>query len=111
MKSRRATLYIPGSNDTTRLREFTNDIYNNPMYETVMITLRETAGFVQKSSSIIESKDRVSMISEVVFDNEENFNNYINDPATLSLWDFITVLAENSVIVTEIVDSEQTLQF
>ena len=92
----RYNLEIQGSLDPIPLREFGDTIMNNPMYGDIVAALKERPGFVQKTAAVTETQTRCFAITELVFDTKENFDLYITDPSTISLWDLFEIFAVES---------------
>ena len=104
MKYRRATMSIPDSTDSNALRNFADSVFNNPMYDYVITSMRTTPGFVKKSHSMVDEVSTSFLISEICFDSLETFDAYVSDPSVVSLWDYLIDLAKENGITVEIVD-------
>lgn len=94
-----------------KLRSWADALYHNPMYATIRSQMADRPGFMHNSHSLVEYKDTAKIISQVVFDNKENFDVYANDPQTINLWEMIQSLSKETGVKIEYIDTDQFLYF
>lgn len=113
MYSRTAKLSVIESTDDdfSKLRNFADTIFYNPMYESIALQLKSRPGFLQKSHAMVDTKNTVLLISQVVFENKETFDVYALDPATINLWEYLVQLCKDEGMNVEVKDSEIVLGY
>ena len=113
MYSRTARLSVNDrdQNDYTKLRNFADTIFYNPMYESIVAQLKERPGFVQKSHTLIDTTTQALLVTQIVFANKEHFDAYADDPSTKNLWEYMLQLAKDEGIDAEVTDSDRILTY
>lgn len=91
-----AVVESKGANNPEMIRNFVRGIILNPLYSDVAEDTKSKAGFVSKSLSVIEDKEKSYIHVEINFDSEENKLAYLDDPSTVSLWDMLSMIAAES---------------
>ena len=110
MYGRIVILTLKESTQSSRLKEFANDIVNNPAYDVIVSRLKELPGFIFKSQTVVDSVSEHKILSQVVFDNEQNFLEYANAAENITVWNIIKDYAESSGLKFESIDGEFTIQ-
>lgn len=110
MYGRIVILTLKESTETSRLKEFANDIVNNPAYDTIVSRLKELPGFVFKIHTVLDTVRENKIISQVIFDNEANFLEYANAVENISVWEILKDYAESAGLKLEYNDGEFTAQ-
>jgi hypothetical protein len=101
MHSFRVFLSTPGSLDLAVLRTFGDTVFHNPLYADVVAAFRQRLGFIRKTNTLIDSKDEIGVLIEILFDSEENCKLYASDPSTVSLWEYFGMYAnENGITIS-----------
>jgi hypothetical protein len=108
MYGRIVVLTLKESTESNKLKEFANDIVNNPAYEVIVARIKELPGFVFKMHTVIDTVSEQKILSKVIFDNEQNFLEYANAAENISVWEIFKDYAESAGLKVEINDSEVT---
>lgn len=104
MYSRKAVLTSKDPSDHGRLRRFAHEISTHNMYQPIIDQLKQIPGFVSKEHIMIDNLQGETFISQICFENQETFENYINDESISSLWDYLSIVAEQAGIDVSITD-------
>ena len=86
------------------VRNFMFTIAGNEMYALVFDEIRSLPGFLYKKTIIIESANDLTSISQLVFDTEDNFKSYYQDPKNSSLIEYLgemALMAGLNMVATE----------
>jgi hypothetical protein len=110
MYGRILILTLKESTEPSKLKEFANDIVNNPAYDTIVSRLKELPGFIFKIHTVLDTVSEHKILSQVIFDNEQNFFEYANAAENISVWEIIKDYAENSGLKFEFIDGEFTAE-
>jgi hypothetical protein len=110
MYGRIVILTLKESTETNKLKEFANDVVNNPAYDVIVSRLKELPGFIFKSQTVVDSAGEQKLLSQVTFDNEQNFLEYANAAENISVWNIIKDYAEDSGLTFESIDGEFSAQ-
>jgi hypothetical protein len=94
MYGRTAIFKTVKQNNRLTLTEFIHGISSNMMYESMTNELIDTAGFIRKDFLIVDDKTGCTAVSRIVFENEENFNNYLSNEMYEMIWEYLQVTAE-----------------
>lgn len=82
--------------DMLSIRKFIEGVYGHPMYMDVTENLFNHQGFIKKINLVLESRDHCEFVSELHFIDQESLDNYFNDPSIQSLYEYLSMLAEES---------------
>jgi hypothetical protein len=110
MYGRIVILTLKESTETNKLKAFANDIVNNPAYDVVVSRLKELPGFMFRSQTVVDFVSEQKILSQVTFDNEQNFLEYANAAENISVWDIVKDYAEDSGLTFECIDGEFSAQ-
>lgn len=105
MHALRALITKPGNTDSVLLRTWSDNLFYNPIYNDVVEVIKQSVGFIRKTNALLETKEYAGLLIEVVFDSYENYESYVNQPSTISLWEMVNLFAEEHGIVIERIDS------
>lgn len=108
MYGRIVILTLNESTETRKLKEFANDIVNNPAYDTIASRLKELPGFILKAQTVLDSVSENKIMSQIIFDNEANFLEYANAVENVSVWEILKDYAESAGLKLEYNDGEVT---
>ena len=106
MYGRIVVLTLKESTEPSRLKEFINDIVNNPAYDTIVSRLKELPGFVFKVYAVLDSVSEQKVLSQVIFDNEQNFLEYVNAAENISVWEILKDYVDTAGLKLEYDDGE-----
>lgn len=70
--------------DPQCIRDFVMGIMHSPAYKDIIAQVIEFPGFCWKKQIIKDTVDDSIFVSELAFDTEENFNNFINHPMIMT---------------------------
>lgn len=76
------------------LTEFIHGITSNMMYESMTNEMINTPGFIRREFLIVDDETGCTAVSRIIFENEENFNNYLNNEMYEMIWEYLQVTAE-----------------
>jgi hypothetical protein len=111
MYGRTITLTLKNPSDgVERLKDFANTIVNNPMYDIIISRIKESAGFLLKTHAMVESANGVKLISQIMFENKEQFGLYADLESNRSVWDMFLSFADDAGIKLEAIDDELTVE-
>ena len=105
MHALRAIISKPGNKDSVVLRTWSDNLFYNPMYNDIVEVIKQSVGYIRKTSILLETKEYAGLLIEIVFDSYENYETYVNQPSTISLWEMINLFAGEHGIVIERIDS------
>jgi len=106
MFARMATIKPKNMEDREILVRFFYDITSHTMYTPIIDELMNSPGFFKKEMVMVENKEGRVATNKIVFVDKETFDEYVNNEAHQSLWDYLTVLAEEAGLSIEITDIE-----
>jgi hypothetical protein len=101
-----ATIKPKNMEDREILVRFFYDITSHTMYTPIIDELMNSPGFFKKEMVMVENKEGRVATNKIVFVDKETFDEYVNNEAHQSLWDYLTVLAEEAGLSIEITDIE-----
>ena len=110
MYGRIVILTLKESTEINKLKEFANDVVNNPAYDVIVSRLKEHPGFIFKSQTIVDSVSEQKLLTQTTFDNEQNFLEYANAAENISVWNIVKDYAEDSGLKFESIDGEFSAQ-
>lgn len=97
---------VKESTEISKLKEFANDIINNPAYDIIVSRLKELPGFIIKTHTVLDTVSEHKILSQVIFDNEQNFFEYANAVENISVWEILKDYAESAGLELEYNDGE-----
>lgn len=106
MYARVATIKPKNMEDRDVLISFFYDITNHSMYTPLVDELMNSPGFVKKEMTMTDDKQGRVATSKIVFADTDTFNEYVNNEAHQSMWDYLTVMAEEVGLTVDITDIE-----
>ena len=102
---------VPREEQTQKLKDWSDSLYYNPMYAMVREQIMERQGFVSTSHSIVQYTNKTALVSQLLFDSKENFDNFVNDPQTVNIVNMLQTLAGESGLTATFRDTDQILHF
>ena len=104
MYSRKAIFNSVDPENKSGLLDFFYGIFGHSMYAPIVDELVNNPGFVKKEMVMVEDKIGRSATTQIIFDNEENFNAYVKNEAYESMWEYLKIMAEQAGISIDIED-------
>jgi len=106
MYGRIATMKPLDQNDWEIIPNFIHELRTNSMYRFIVEDMMSRPGFVKKEHTVREDNQGQTFFSCIVFDSKENFDLYINEESTESLWTFVEISATQKGLTMTIEDKE-----
>jgi len=106
MFARMATIKPKNMEERDTVNKFFFEITNHSMYTPILDELMNSPGFVRKEMVIVDDLNGRVATSKIIFADQENFNNYVNNEVNESMWDYLTVMAEESGLTVEVKNIE-----
>jgi hypothetical protein len=104
---RRIIIKSKDPTDFTTLRNFIHELSSNSMYLPILNELVAIPDFNRKEHIIIESKNGQEFVSQIIFNNKETLDAYMDDEGVNAIWEFVKINAE--ALGLEIVEDYQGL--
>ena len=106
MYGRIIVLTLKESTESSKLKEFANDIIHQSAYDVIVIRMKESPGFIYKTHTVLDTAKEQKIISHLVFDNETNFLEYSNAIENVSVWEILQDYADTAGLKLEYNDGE-----
>jgi hypothetical protein len=90
--------------DYQKLPDFVHELRTHNMYRAIVEDLMARPGFIRKEYIMQEDKEGQSLISQVIFENQESFDAYIKTEEITSLWEYLKISAEMNGLTCTVED-------
>jgi hypothetical protein len=104
----KAVIETRETNDPEIILNFVRGIILNPLYSDVSKDTKNKNGFVSRSLSVVEDKEKNYILVQIEFDSEENKIAYVEDPSTVSLFSMLGLFADDAGLNLKIEQSSNS---